>query len=89
MFVYQRLWVRLVSVDSPPAFLGYYDEVEICEEAARAHFKAAIQIRNRCMVDHSDLVVCCVQRKKGGAYQTVRYAEKVGKEVWNTEADIS
>ena len=69
--------------DNEAAFLDYYDEVEICEEAARAHFKAAIQIRNRCMADRSNLVVCCVQRKKGGAYQAVRYAEKMGKEVWN------
>ena len=82
-------YLRVDYRDNEAAFLDYYDEVEVCEEAARAHFKAAIQIRNRCMVDRSDLVVCCVQRKKGGAYQTVRYAEKVGKEVWNTEADIS
>ena len=72
-----------MSGDSPPAFLDYSNEVEICEEAARAHFKAAIQIRNRCMADRSDLVICCVQRKKGGAYQAVRYPEKVGREVWN------
>ena len=82
-------YLRADYRDNEAAFLDYYDEVEVCEEAARAHFKAAIQIRNRCMIDRSDLVICCVQKKKGGAYQTVRYAEKVGKEVWNTEAEIS
>ena len=63
------------------AFLDYYDEVEICEESARAHFKAAIQIRNRCMVDRSDLVVCCIQHQSGGAYRTVQYAQRLGKRV--------
>ena len=38
-------------------FLDYYDEVEVCSESESAHFKAAIQIRNRKMVDRSDLVV--------------------------------
>ena len=82
-FVLVLPYLRADYRDNEAAFLDYYDEVEVCEEAARAHFKAAIQIRNRCMIDRSDLVVCCVQRKKGGAYQTVRYAEKEGREVWN------
>lgn len=82
-FVLVLPYLRADYRDNEAAFLDYYDEVEICEEAARAHFKAAIEIRNRCMADRSDLVVCCVQRKKGGAYQAVRYAEKVGREVWN------
>ena len=82
-FVLVLPYLRADYRDNEAAFLDYYDEVEICEEAARAHFKAAIQIRNRCMINRSDLVVCCVQRKKGGAYQAVKYAEKVGREVWN------
>lgn len=65
------------------SYHDYYDEVEICAESSEAHYKSAIQIRNRSMVDRSDLVICCIQRKKGGAYQTVRYAEKQGVEVVN------
>ena len=57
-------------------FHSYYDEIEICEASASAHFKAAIQIRNRSMVDRSDLVVFCVEQNYGGAYQTMRYAKK-------------
>lgn len=82
-FVLVLPYVRAYYRDNEAAFLDYYGEVEICEEAARAHFKSAIQIRNRRMIDHSDLVVCCVQRKQGGAYAAVRYAEKIGCEVWN------
>ena len=64
-------------------YLDYYDEVEVCEEATSAHFKSAIQIRNRNMVDRSDLVICCIQHERGGAYQTIRYAKKEGKNIIN------
>lgn len=64
-------------------YLGYYDEVEICAESADAHPKSAIQIRNRSLVDRSDLVVCCIQHKSGGAYKTMQYAEKQDKHIIN------
>lgn len=57
------------------AFRAYYDEFDLCEAAAGRHFKAAFQTRNRFMVDRSDLAVFCVQRGKGGARQTMRYAQ--------------
>ena len=53
------------------AFERYYDEIEICEQAARGHYKSAIQTRNRYMVDRSDLVACYVQHASGGAHQTL------------------
>ena len=31
------------------------------------------------MVDRSDLVVFCIQRESGGAWQTMKYAKKQGK----------
>ena len=64
-------------------YLNYYDEVEICNESSTAYFKAAIQIRNRSMVDRSDLVIGYVERKSGGAYKTLQYAEKKQKKVMN------
>lgn len=69
--------------DNEKEYLDYYDEVEVCAESADAHPKAAIQIRNRNMVDRSDLVVCCIQHKSGGAYKTMQYAEKQGKSIVN------
>ena len=62
--------------DNEESFRAYYDEIEVCQSASQAHYKSAIQIRNRKMVDRSDLVVFCVERKSGGAYQTLRYAER-------------
>lgn len=69
--------------DNEKEYLDYYDEVEICSESAAAHPKSAIQVRNRIMVDRSDLVICCIQHKSGGAYRTIQYAEKQGKKVIN------
>ena len=61
-------------------FEKYYDEVEIC---GSGHFKSAFQIRNRSMVDRSDLIVFCIDHSDGGAYQTARYAKRAGKEYLN------
>ena len=62
--------------DNEKDYLDYYDEVEICTESTKAHYKSAIWIRNRNMVDRSNLVVCCIQHKSGGAFKAVQYAEK-------------
>ena len=67
-----------------PSFESYYDEIEICEASASAHPKAAIQIRNHCMVDRSDLCVFFVEHPSGGAWRTMRYALQQGKKTINT-----
>ena len=58
-----------------------FDEIVIPEAAEGAHFKAAIETRNRWMVEHSDVVVSYVCRESGGAYKAVRYAEKCSKRI--------
>ena len=65
------------------AYNNYYDEVEICNDSATGHFKSTFQIRNRIMVDRSDLVIFCVEHSSGGAYQTMQYAKKIGKHFIN------
>ena len=65
------------------AFHEYYDEIEICLESAEKHFKSAHQVRNRSLVDRSDLVIFCVEHDSGGAYQTMRYAKKAGAKIMN------
>ena len=37
--------------------------------------------RNRWMIDHSDIVLIYTKRNYGGAYESRRYAEKIGKEI--------
>ena len=71
------------------SFHEYYDEVEICPESAAMYFKAAIQKRNRQMVDRADLIVCCIDHKSNGAYRTLLYAQSQGKMILNLAADMS
>lgn len=54
-------YIKAEYRNNEKAFNEYYDSVEICEESAKAHFKAAIKTRNRHMIDRSDLVIFCVQ----------------------------
>ena len=51
-----------------------YDDVMIPIELAGVHPKAAIRERNRWMVDRSDMLLACVYRDFGGAYDTMQYA---------------
>ena len=71
-------YMRADYRDNEEYFLRYYDEVEICEASSSAHYKSAIAIRNRYMVDRSDLIIFFVSHS-GGAYNTLKYAEKQGK----------
>ena len=80
-------YMRAEYRDNEDSFHKYYDEVVICEESAAAYSAAAFKKRNRVMVDRSDLVICCVERKEGGAYSTIRYAERSGKSILNLADD--
>lgn len=69
---------------------AYYDEIEICEASSAKHFKEAFRSRNRDMIDRSDFAVFYVESSEGGAYQTMQYAIKQGKEyinLYQTEGD--
>ena len=70
-------------LNNQESFEDYYSYVEVSDAASAAHHKAAFQIRNREMVDRSDLIVCCIEREQGGAWQTIQYAIKQGKTVIN------
>lgn len=38
---------------------------------------------NKSMVDRADLIICAVERKCGGAWTAVKYADDQGKEIIN------
>lgn len=40
------------------------------------------------MIDRSDLVVCCVERKAGESYECMKYANKTGKKIVNVSSMI-
>lgn len=70
-------------LNNEKSFYDYYTDIEISHEATKAHPKSAIQIRNRDMVDRADLVICYIEEKSGGAWQSVKYALKNKKDVIN------
>ena len=76
-------YARAEYLNNEESYHNYYSEVEISYEASKAHPKAAIQIRNREMVDRANLILCCIEREQGGAWQTIQYAIKQGKTVIN------
>ena len=65
------------------SFAEYYDEIVLSPAAANAHPKGAIQKRNREMVDRADLVIGYTTQETGGAWKTIQYALKQGKDVIN------
>lgn len=70
-------------INNQDGYERYYDNIEISYKASTAYPKAAIQIRNRKMVDRADLIICCVDHKNGGAHKTIKYAEKQKKQIIN------
>ena len=65
-----------------------YDEILIPIELAGIHYKKAITARNHWMVDHSDCLISLVWRDFGGAYKTLKYAEKCEKKAFNLQREI-
>ena len=63
------------------SFYDYYDDIELFSGVEKTHFKAAIQTRNRQMVDRSNCVVFYLEHEHGVAYQTFQYAEKQKKPI--------
>lgn len=61
----------------------YFDDILIPAELADVHYKAAISRRNQWLVDHSDYLIAYVYRDFGGAYTTLNYAARHGKEIIN------
>ena len=60
----------------------YYDSIVIPDNVDGVHPKFAITIKNRWVVEQSDLVIVNVERNKGGA-MAMKYAEKLNKKIIN------
>jgi len=61
----------------------YYDSVIIPECIEKSYPKSAITKRNRWMTEQADLFICFVDHESGGAFDALRYAKKLGKEIVN------
>ena len=83
-------WLTLVLtsqtkeyIDNEENYHEYYDEIDIYPVVCDAYYKRKIQVRNEQMISFSNLVVCYVEEKQGGAYKAMKYAEKSNKKVIN------
>ncbi len=61
----------------------YYDSIIIPECLHGSHPKSAITLKNRWMIEQSNLVIVYVERNIGGAYNAMKYAEKLNKKIVN------
>lgn len=66
-------------------WLGYQVLLEECDKktiVSPKYVRGCMQIRNQYMVDHSELVLAVWNgQKKGGTWNTIRYAQSVGKPI--------
>ncbi len=60
-----------------------YDDVIIPDTVLGIHPKAAITKRNRWLVENSDIIISFVHRDYGGAFEAVKYANRLNKRVIN------
>ncbi len=60
-----------------------FDSIIIPAEVQGVHYKKAITVKNRWIMQKSDFVICYIKRKSGGAYSAVKYAGKIGVTVCN------
>lgn len=60
-----------------------YDDVIVPDVVLDAHYKAAIGIRNRWMIDNCSYVITYIRRDFGGAYNAEKYAKKESKTIIN------
>lgn len=64
-------------------YKNLYDDIIIPMELSDAHYKSAITKRNRWIIDRSDCLIAYVYRDFGGAYTTLKYANRMKKEIIN------
>ena len=60
-----------------------YDEIIIPDCVINSHYKSAISVRNRWMVENSDIILSYIHRNFGGAFTAVKYAVRLNKKVIN------
>ena len=71
------------TVSSIKYYEEYYDRIIIPDKVHGVHPNSAITLKNRWMIEHSDLVIVHVERSNGGAYTAMKYAEKLNKSIIN------
>lgn len=61
--------------DNRAYYESAFDGLFVPAELMGVHYKSAIKQRNRWMVDRADVLIACVFRPFGSAYETLQYAK--------------
>lgn len=75
--------IKSKYVDDVDGEDNYYSSIEVCLSASVARPKYVIHVRNREMIDRSDLVLCFLTHESPIAWKSVQYAIQQGKMVIN------
>ena len=59
------------------------EQADAYHYASTGYYPGVLQMRNRALVDHADILICYVDREGSGSSQTMHLAEKKGIEVYN------
>jgi len=59
----------------------FYDDIIIPNEVMGCHYKTAITMRNRWMIDNSEYVISYTLKNHGGAYNALSYAREQHKTI--------
>lgn len=65
-------------------YSNFYDGI-IIPDFDNVHYKRIITKRNEWIVNHSDIILCYVIRRNGGAYKTLQHALKMNKSIRKLE----
>lgn len=69
------------SINNNPLIKYKYDEIIYPDFQKQYHYKQLILKRNKWLVDNNDYVIANVTKDYGGAYKTLKYAQKTHKEI--------
>ncbi len=72
--------VQPYPMKDDPYYETYYDEL-LYPLPRDVYPKAAMQERNKWLIDNCDLLITYVKNTEGGAYEAYEYAEKRGKRI--------
>lgn len=76
---HSSVWVNKKSIEMYDNILEIADETTYVSD--KPYTKYCMQKRNEFMVDNSDIVIACWDGTKGGTYNCIEYALKLGKKV--------
>ena len=72
---FEMVLVLPYKVKNIEYYANYYESVVIPDCVYGVHPKSAINIRNRWMIDNTDLIIAYVEHNNGGAYDALKYAK--------------